>query len=267
MNSQRSAGVAEQRAGPDFPQVGIDRSAGLTGKVYVAWSDTRFRSDGVNDPVFVSSDATTSQTWGPVTRINNGSTTDHNEHWNTMIGVSPDGTVRAAYRQRDESFTCLVGTCNTSSGEPYLSLIHTYYQSSSDQGATWSTPLKVNIPSTNDGYCAFSRGGCFLGDYNQLATGGPYTYIVREEAYASVAGEPPNNVGGVFNGCPTSTTGPNGFQCHTHQSTWVAVIGPIPGNGVAESPLIAGLALTGAAAAGLVVAVRRRRNKRTLSLE
>jgi hypothetical protein len=246
-----SANVPEQRAGPSFPQVAIDRTSGLTGKVYVAWADTNFRSDGVNDAVFASSDSTTSQMWGAVTRINNGSKTDRLDSWNTMIGVSPDGTLRAAYRQRDET-----------GSPPYASLIYTYYQSSTNQGAKWSTPLRVDIPSTNDGYCAFSRGKCFLGDYNELATGGPYTYIVREEAYASFPGEPYNNVGGVFNGCPTDPTGINGFRCHTHQYTWVAVIGPSLGTGVAETPLISGLALTGIAATGLVVAARRRRNKR-----
>ena len=248
-----SAIVPEQRAGPSFPQVAIDRSSGLTGKVYVAWADINFRSDGVNDAVFASSDATTSQTWGPVTRINNGSTTDHLDSWNTMIGVSPDGTLRAAYRQRDET-----------GAPPFTSFIFTYYQSSTDQGATWSTPLKVDIPNTKDGYCAFSRGNCFLGDYNELATGGQYTYIVHNDAYASYAGEPPNNVGGSFSGCPANPNGINGFQCHTHQYTWVAVITSGPPTRIAEAPLITGLAVIGVAATGLAVAVRRRRNKSRL---
>jgi hypothetical protein len=259
-----SHAVPEQRAGPTFPQVAIDRSSGTTGKVYVAWADTNFRTDTptkVNDAVFISSDATTSQVWGSVTRINNGPTNDHLDSFNTMIGVSPDGTLRASYRLRDETGLA-----------PYTSLIFTYYQFSTNQGAKWSTPLKVDIPNTDDQYCAFSRGACFLGDYNQLATGndclvtsqgscGPYTYIVRDESYASFPGEAPNNVGGMFVNCPTPGA-VNGFACHTHQYTWVAVIGPGQNNNnIAEAPLIAGLTLTGLAATGLAVAIRRRRNK------
>ena len=251
MNSVHSSIVPEQRAGPTFPQVAVDQSSGQTGKVYVAWADTNFRSDGVNDAVFTSSDATTSQTWGPVTRINNGSTNDHLDSWNTMIGISPDGTLRAAYRQRDET-----------GAPPYTSFIFTYYQSSTNQGQKWSAPLKVDIPNTDDAYCAFSRGNCFLGDYNQLATGGQFTYIVHEDSYASFPGEPVNNSGGSFSGCPTNPNGINGFSCHTHQYTWVAVIGPGQnGPKIAEAPLVGGLTLAGAAAIGLTVALRRRRRR------
>jgi hypothetical protein len=73
--------------------------------------------------------------------------------------------------------------------------------------------LKVNKVTTDVGYAAFSRGGAFLGDYNQLATASNgTTYVAHNEALPRTPGEK----------CNCSFTRGNG---HQHQYTYVAVIG------------------------------------------
>jgi hypothetical protein len=60
-------------------------------------------------------------------------------------------------------------------------------------GRTWSTALKVNVVTTDVGYAAFSRGGAFLGDYNQLAVArNGWIYLVHNEALPRRKGEPCN---------------------------------------------------------------------------
>jgi hypothetical protein len=74
--------------------------------------------------------------------------------------------------------------------------------------------LKVNQVTTDVGYAAFSRGGAFLGDYNQLAVASNgRVYLVHSEAMAAYKGEP----------CNCSFSSGNG---HQHQYTYVAVIQP-----------------------------------------
>jgi len=107
-------------------------------------------------------------------------------------------------------------------------------------------------------WCAFSRGGCFLGDYNQLAAAGANTYLVREEAFAdpSDPSELPFNTGSPPCFCSTGYTGQG-----THQTTWVTVVGPPEITAVTpESPLVIALVLAGAGTAA-AVGVRRGRRR------
>ncbi|MDQ1704256.1 MAG: hypothetical protein QOF18_622 [Frankiaceae bacterium] len=195
--------VVEQRAGT-LPAAAINAK---TGQVYVAWEDGRFRTDGLNDIVFSTS--TNGVTWSSPKRVDPGPTGNHVNHWNAMVDVDSHGGVHIGYRQRLEKKGSPTGRSATGLS-PHIS---TYYQESTDQGATWSHPLKVNTVSTDVGYAAFSRGGAFLGDYNQLATASNgTTYLVHNEALAKHAGEK----------CNCSFTSGNG---HQHQYTYVAVIG------------------------------------------
>jgi len=231
---------AEQRAGT-LPTAAVDPN----GRIYVAWEDGRFRSDGLNDAVFSTS--TDGITWTPPARINADPTNDWTNHWNTMLDVGQDGIVHVAYRQRYEKPGVPSGRSATGLS-PY---VDTYYQESSDQGAHWTAPLKVNSVTTDVGYCAFSRGGCFLGDYNQLAAASNGTvYIVRDEAYASYAGEP----------CNCSFTSGNG---HQHQYTWVAVVGPQPSTQTPDTRFVPGFVLIGLAAGAMMLARGRRRKAAT----
>jgi len=196
--------VAEQRAGT-LPSAAVDPK---TGQLYVAWEDGRFRSDGLNDVLF-STSTTEGATWSTPKKVNGGTGNDRINHWNAMIDVGKDGVVHVGYRQRDEHHHA--PTARSVTGlSPH---IDTYYQESRDHGATWTAPLKVNSVRTDVGYAAFSRGGAFLGDYNQVATAtNGTTYVVHNEALPKFAGEK----------CNCSFRSGNG---HQHQYTYVAVIG------------------------------------------
>src|SRR2546422_839787 len=87
----------------------------------------------------------------------------------TSATAPPPSAQAASYRQRDES----------GRGPLYTPVIDTYYQESADGGSTWTTPLKVDRVASNPWYGAFSRNGTFEGDYDQIASAGGYTYIVR----------------------------------------------------------------------------------------
>ena len=98
---------------------------------------------------------------------------------NVTVAVGTDGRVHVAYRQRNES-----------RNPPLFSpTIDTYYQESRDGGKTWSDPLKVNSEPSRPWYGAFSRNGTFEGDYEETASSGGYTYVVREQGAAASPGE------------------------------------------------------------------------------
>lgn len=185
--------VRLQRAGPFIPLADVDPR---TGRIYVSWSDNRYRTDGVNDPVVAYSDDS-GLTWSAPVRIYKGPTDDWVNRYNNAIAVGKDGVVRVAYRQRQEAVT-------EDAFSPY---IDTYYQESSD-GTTWTEPVRVNSVRTDVRFAAFSRNGAFLGDYHQIATSGDVTYVVRCEAYAVDPNEPAAFPPKVH-----------------HQRTWVAVLG------------------------------------------
>jgi hypothetical protein len=245
--SESNKTVAEQRAGT-LPAAAADPA---TGRIFVAWEDGRFRSDNKNDLVVTYSDD--QMHWSPVKRINDDPTDNDVDHWNPMIDVGTDGVVHAAYRQREET----PGPATPASARGYSPYIDTYYQESTDHGATWGSPLKVDVGTYDNGlpsqtdvrYAAYSRNGAFLGDYNQVAAASNgWTYLVRNEAAPSYPGEP----------CNCSFTEGNG---HQHQYTWVAVIGAEPTATLAETPWT--VALLGAGFVVMAWALRRRRPSST----
>jgi hypothetical protein len=101
-------------------------------------------------------------------------------------------------------------------------VIDTYYQESFDGGSTFTAPLKVDKTASNPGYGAFSRNGTFEGDYDELASAGGYTYIVRCQGKPAYAGEPASLIANP-NGSNTLVLTEAG-KGHQHQSAWVAVV-------------------------------------------
>jgi hypothetical protein len=177
-------------------------------------------------------------TWSTPVRVNTDATNSFVDHWNAMVAYGADGILRVGYRQRSEPLNF----------SPTSGPIDTYYQESSDQGATFSTPLKVNTSvSTDPQYGAFSRGGLFLGDYQQIAAGdGPdESFITRDEAFAPAG----------VTGCSTGFTTIPSPPCQ-NQRTFVAYLAPQPASNVPETRFVPALLLLGAAFG--VVAWRRR---------
>jgi len=220
--------VAEQRAGT-LPAAAVDPKSG---QIYVVWEDGRFRTDKLNDIVFATS-TDSGVTWSTPKKVSGGKGNDFVNHWNPMVDVGKDGVVHIAYRQRNEK----PGTPTLRSPTGLSPHIDTYYQQSTDNGAHWTAPLKVNKLTTDVGYAAFSRNGAFLGDYNEVAAASNgTTYVVHNEALPKTPGEK----------CNCSFTSGNG---HQHQYTYVAVVGKrVTRSGTTGSS--AGTESSGGAAAG-----------------
>lgn len=181
--------VAGQRAG-SLPMAAVDP---VSGRLYVAWESGRFRSDKVNDIAVRASDDE-GKTWSPLVRVNPGPTNDRVDHYNAMLDVGKDGIVRVGYRQVDESHG--------------LKAVDTYIQESDTGGMTFGPPLKVDSVTSDPAWGAYSRGGLFQGDYQELAAAGSWTYVVRCESFS-----------------PT-LDGDSLVSNRYHQTTWVAVVGP-----------------------------------------
>ena len=254
--SDQSNGARYQRAA-GLISADVDQKSGT---IYVAWEDSRFRTESptvVNDPAIIASTNNDGLTWGPVTRVDSGApTNDYVNRYNTAVALGSDGVVHVMYRQRQEDAD------PKSNGSTFSPVIDTYYQESHDGGASFTAPLKVDTgQATNFYYGAFSRGGLFQGDYDQLATGGPYTYVVRDESYPIVSGEPfglkfypgdgpltqgntpPAHYEGDYSLCPGGNTASPTItpSClpHLHQRTWVAVLGAATTTVAVASPSVA----------------------------
>jgi hypothetical protein len=206
--SNQSSGQPAQRASEGLPAAAVDA---VSGTIYAVWDDGRYRTDGTNDAV-LSRSFDNGLTWTVPQRINPGSTTDHVNHYGVTVAVGIGGTVHVGYRRRDEA----------GQGPLYTPAIDTYYQESTDGGSTFTAPLKVDSVASNPEYDAFSRNGSFEGDYDEIASAGGYTYVVRCQGQPASAGEPapliPNPDGS--NTLVLTEAG----KGHQHQSAWVALV-------------------------------------------
>jgi hypothetical protein len=106
----------------------------------------------------------------------------------------------------------------------FTDVIDTYYSESTDGGTTWSAPMKVNSQPSRPWYGAFSRAGTFEGDYDQIASAGGYSYIVREQGQQAYAGEPPALTRKDASTLTLTAAG----KGHQHQRNWVAVVRDTP---------------------------------------
>jgi hypothetical protein len=217
--SDQANPVRAQRASEGLPAATVDPDSGT---VYAVWDDGRFRSDSVNDAV-ISSSSDGGVTWSPVTRINPGPKDDSVNHYNVTVAVSDQGVVQVAYRRRREAPSGLA--------KDFSPTIDTFFQESRDGGKTWSAPLQVNSVPSYALYDAFSRNGSFEGDYNQMASAGGSTYVVRDQGQPLYAGEPPAL---SANGATVVLTAAG--KRHQHQRTWVALVRDVKPPHVAHSP-------------------------------
>src|SRR5207302_5528305 len=193
-----------------------------------------------NDAVFsVSTDM--GAMWSIPARVNQGPTADGVNHYNTTVAVGADGIWRVAYRQRFET-----GITALTPG------IDSYYQESRDQGATWTTPLKINTgsPVSDPQFGAYSRGGLFQGDYEQIAAGGnDESYFTRDESFQLPGG--PSTCAMNFSDPPKTCQNQTTFVSHLLPQT---VVTP-------DTKFVPALVLIGAVGA-LIGAQRLRRRRR-----
>jgi hypothetical protein len=244
-----SNGVPKQRAG-SLPQAAVDPN---TNEVYITWESKHFRSDGLNDAVVVyATDPGTGLpglapgSWtGPI-KVNPGSGSDSIDHYNPTIAIGSDSILRVAYRQRSEPSNADL------SGPGYP--IDSYYQEAptgTTTSSSFSSPLKIDTAKNTDNpqFGAFSRGGLFEGDYEQIAAGGAdQSFFTRDEAWP-----------GSSSTCTTNFSTPQTCQ---NQQTWVVFISPQLSNAAPEVRFVPALVLI-AGAVGIGAVLRRRRGRNT----
>lgn len=187
--------VRQQRAAGNVPTADIDPESG---RIYVAWADTRFRQDNTQDIVISSSEDGIS--WTEPAKVNRGSPDNYVDHFAPWIAVGSEGSVRISYRTQQEAE-------DLADFKPY---VNTWYQASTDDAASFSRPMKVNQNVRSDvRFAATAENKAFFGEYAQIAAAGSWTYIARCEAFPLTDRErraalfPP--------------------RVH-HQRTWVAVV-------------------------------------------
>jgi hypothetical protein len=151
-------------------------------------------------------------TWTAPERINPGPSTNHVDHYNVAVAVGANGSVHVAYRQRNQS----------GKGPLYTPWIDTYYQESTNGGASFTRPLMIDRVRSNAYYDAFSRDGSFEGDYNQATSAGGFTYITRAQGEPKHKGEPPALIANPDKSDTLVLT--KAGKGHQHQSVWVALV-------------------------------------------
>lgn len=128
-----------------------------SGKVYVAWQDCRFRSGcSSNDIVFSSS--MDGVTWSAVTRIPIDAVSSTIDHFIPGLAIEttrmdPVDHIGLAY------YYYPVAACSTATCQLYVGFV-----SSTDSGATWTSPTEVAGPMSLS-WIAQSNQGPMVGDY------------------------------------------------------------------------------------------------------
>ena len=144
------------RAGFNLPSAAIDGS----GKVYVAWSDCRFRSGCTANDVVMSSSAD-GKTWSAVTRIPIDPTKSTVDHFLPGIGADPTTSGNSAHLTIVYYFYP-VSACNNSCQ------LEVGFTSSEDGGKTWTAGKKLAGPMKLT-WLPLSDAGYMVADYIGVA--------------------------------------------------------------------------------------------------
>ena len=136
-----------------FSSAAVDQR---TGAIYVGWADAR----GGSGRILVAHSTNGGQTWSaPVT----ASTATEGYAFYQGLDVAPNGRVDVGYQALLATDPSRYGTDNAR--------IDSYYVSSADGGASWSTPLKVSTVSSDPAASAQNNLALqFWGDYNTVAS-------------------------------------------------------------------------------------------------
>ena len=171
--------VAAGLRNPDLPSAGIDGA----GRVFVVWSDCRFRTSCAENDIVMSS-SSDGQTWSAVTRIPIDATTSTVDHFLPGIGV--DSTTSGANAHLTIVYyyypntKCTNSTCQLDVG----------FTTSTDGGATWTAGAKIAGPM-KIAWLPVSDNGPMVADYIGVSysNGSPFGVFAVAQA----------NVGSTFN--------------------------------------------------------------------
>jgi len=127
--------VAGGLRNPNLPSASIDGA----GKVFVVWSDCRFRAGCSSNDIVMSSSAD-GKTWSAVTRIPIDATTSAVDHFIPGIGIDPATSGSSAHitivYYYYPTANCTKNTCQLDVG----------FVTSSDGGTTWTAGTKIAGP-------------------------------------------------------------------------------------------------------------------------
>jgi hypothetical protein len=148
-----SHGDAAGIRNPDLPSVSIDGG----GKVFVVWSDCRFRTNCTTNDIVMST-STDGKTWSSVTRIPIDATTSTVDHFLPGIGVDPATSGSTAHLTIVYYYypntNCTASTCQLDVG----------FTTSTDGGSTWTAGTKIAGPM-KIGWLPVSDNGPMVADY------------------------------------------------------------------------------------------------------
>jgi BNR/Asp-box repeat len=141
----------DQRDGGCIPNATADASTGI---LYTGWTDSRFRSDGLDDAV-VARSTDGGHTWGPPIVVNPDVSGSGLEHMTTAIAAAGHA-VHVVYFTRMKQ------------GSTFVNAVRERYSVSHDDGQTFGSEIVVG-PVIDLTYAAVTSGLKFLGDYMGVA--------------------------------------------------------------------------------------------------
>jgi hypothetical protein len=145
--------VAGGLRNPNLPSAGIDGA----GKVFVVWSDCRFRSACASNDIVMSSSAD-GKTWSAVTRIPIDSTSSTVDHFIPGIGVDR-ATSGSSAHITVVFYYYPTGKCSASTCQLEVGFVN-----STDGGATWTAGKKLAGPMALS-WLPNSDNGPMVADY------------------------------------------------------------------------------------------------------
>ncbi len=182
INSVQATEPSDMRTG-GFPAAAVDR---VTGSLYAAWQDTRFRSDGLND-IVVTRSTDGGVTWSQLLKVSAGTSGDKTDLFTADVAAN-NHLVFVAYR----------GRLNRSSTT--MRYVGEAFVFSADDGFDFGPETRIS-PLSDNNYSAKATGLIFYGDYMGSAAGGTEAHLIWERASQA----------------PDHPTGP-------HQTSWSATI-------------------------------------------
>ena len=158
INSFEGTSPPDMRTG-GLPTAAVDP---VTGTMYAAWQDARFRSDGTND-IVLSSSTDGGATWSALAIVNQDPGNDGLDHLTPDVAAFAED-VHVTYRTRQKS------------GPSYSQKVGEAYIHSEDGGATWAGELILG-PAADLRWAA-QAGSAFLGDYMGVAASATAVHAV-----------------------------------------------------------------------------------------
>jgi hypothetical protein len=158
-----------------FLTAAVDQASGA---IYAAWSD----ATGGAGHIVVTKSVNKGVTWSAPKTVSVG--TDGYAFFQGLdvappSSAFPNGRVDVGYQALKATNTSTYGTGNAT--------IDSFYTTSSDGGATWSTPVKVSTVSSDPAASAQNNlGRQFWGDYNTLVSTTAAAYFIYTDSRSGV---------------------------------------------------------------------------------